>query len=127
MKFRRHGSKGFRFDEIFESLRSIPTRTGIASLVQKLRDWIGPVGGKRRFRVVIGAALITSFLVGYVIAVAILFPAPIFPRSQDVPRLLGMSLTEAREELHGIGLAVAETSVPLMNIFMLARFRFEGS
>ena len=89
--------------------RGVPSRFGFSKLGQSLGAWIGPVGGKRRSRVVAAGAMITAFLVGYVVAITLLFPAPIFPRSQDVPRLLGMPLSEALEELDGIGLAVADT------------------
>lgn len=109
MKFRRRGNKGFGLGAFFAWIRGIPNKLGITSLGTNVGAWIGPVGGKRRFRVVTAAALITAFLVGYVVAVTLLFPAPFFPRSLDVPRLLGASLSEAREELEGMGLAVADT------------------
>jgi len=109
MKFRRHGSRGFRLDSVLGWIGGIPARLNLSRLTRIVGEWVGPVGGKRRSRVVTAAALITSFLVGYVVAATMLFPAPIFPRSQDVPRLLGMSLSEAREELDRLGLAVADT------------------
>jgi serine/threonine-protein kinase len=82
---------------------------GVSKLSQSVATLIGPKGGKRRSRFVVGVTLIATFLVGYIVAATVLFPAPIFPRSQDVPRLLGMSLTEASEALDRIGLAVADT------------------
>ncbi len=109
MKFRRHGSQGFRWTSVASLLRDIPRRMGVSRLGENLSDWIGPVGGKRLSRIVTAAALIAAFLVGYVVAITILFPAPIFPRSQHVPRLLGTPLSDALEELEGIGLAVADT------------------
>jgi eukaryotic-like serine/threonine-protein kinase len=109
MRFRRHGNKGFRLGVVFEWIRAIPKTLGLTSLSKNLGTWIGPVGGRRRSRVVTAAALLTAFLLGYVVAVTLLFPAPFFPRSLDVPRLLGSSLSDAREELESIGLAVADT------------------
>jgi len=58
---------------------------------------------------VTAAALITAFLVGYVIAATLLFPAPICPHSQRVPRLLGTPLSDGIQELENIGLAVSDT------------------
>lgn len=105
MKFRRHARGRSR------SRRSKASSGGLAigMLRQNLSDWVGPVGGKRRSRIVTAAALVTAFLFGYVVAATLLFPAPIFPRSQDVPRLLGMPLSEAGEELQSLGLSVADT------------------
>lgn len=109
MKFRRHRSDGFNWATITDWIREFPGRTGLATSVREFSAWIGPVGGKRRSRFVAAAALVTAFLVGYVVAATLLFPAPIFPKSLDVPRLLGMPLTEASEELNNAGLAVADT------------------
>lgn len=109
MKFRRHGGKGFHLGALFAWLKTLPKRYGIGDVVRRFAAWIGPVGGKRRSRFVAVSAMITAFLAGYVIAATILFPAPIFPRSQDVPRLFGMSLAEASEALENAGLAVADT------------------
>lgn len=111
MKFRRHGKSGFRWEGFFEWLRAIPKNLGLTTLSRNLSAWIGPVGGIRRSRVVAAAALISAFLVGYVIAAALLFPAPIFPHSVNVPRLLGNSLSEARQEIESVGLAIADTEV----------------
>jgi len=109
MKFARHRTRGFRWGVVFEWLRTIPQFLGVSRLSRNFASWIGPVGGRRRSRFVTAAALITAFLVGYVVAVTLLFPAPIFPHSQGVPRLLGTSLSEAREALERVGLAVADT------------------
>jgi len=109
MKFRRHGTKGVGSGSVFGWLEAISKKLDFTELRSKLGTWVGPVGGKRRSRVVTGAALITAFLAGYVVAATVLFPAPIFPRSLAVPRLLGTSLADAREELENVGLAVADT------------------
>ena len=111
MKFRRHRAERFRWGVVWEWLRAIPKYLGIPSLSQRFAAWIGPVGGKRRSRFVTASAVITAFLVGYIIAVTVFFPAPIFPRSQEVPRLLGMASSEAREALNALGLAVADTEL----------------
>lgn len=111
MKFRRHGSQGFRLAGVLDWLRAVPRRFGFSRLGERLSTWIGPVGGKHRSRVVAAAALIAAFLAGYVVAITLLFPAPIFPRSQQVPRLIGMPLSEAESELERLGLAVADADV----------------
>lgn len=108
MRFRRHRSRGFRWGVVFEWLRGIPKLLGFTGLSRSFAARIGPVGGKQRSRFVTVAALITAFLVGYVVAVTLLFPAPIFPHAQDVPRLLGMPLAEAQEVLERVGLTVAD-------------------
>ena len=111
MKFRRHGKQRFRWGGILEWFREIPQKLGLGRLSRNLGAWIGPANGKRRTRVVAAAALTTAFVVGYVIAVTLLFPAPFFPRTLVVPRLIGTSLSEAREELENMGLAVADTEI----------------
>ena len=109
MKFRRHSSHGFRWGRIFEQLRTMPDKLGLTKLSVNWGAWIGPVGGKRRSRVVTATAMVAAFLLGYVVAVTLLFPAPIFPQSKPVPRLFGASLSEALEALDRVGLAVADT------------------
>jgi serine/threonine-protein kinase len=109
MKFRRHWTPRLRGQTILEWVRAVPRVLGFRWLSGKLPDWIGPVGGRRRARVTTAASLIAAFLAGYVVAAAVLFPAPFFPRSLAVPRLLGMTLSEAGEALERIGLSVADT------------------
>ena len=111
MKFKRRRARRLRRGVVWEWLKAIPKHLGITSLGQRFASWIGPVGGKRRSRFVVGSAMVTAFLLGYMIAVTILFPAPIFPRSHEVPRLLGMPSSEARQALEEIGLAVADTEL----------------
>ncbi len=122
MKVRRRGARGFSWGKILDSIKAVPKQLGLVRLGSISSGWIGPVGGKRRSRFVAGAAVIAAFLVGYVIAITLLFPAPIFPRSQEVPRLIGMPLSEAREALDELGLTVADTEyvnhpeAPRMNV-----------
>ncbi len=75
-------------------------------------------GRSRRARllVVLGAALV-PFVVGYVIAVAVIFPAPeIAGQGVTVPSLVGMSTDEASQTLAGLGLGALEiTSLPHPN------------
>ena len=61
MKFRRHGNRGFRWGVVFEWLRASPKKLGFTTPTKNLVAWIGPVGGKRRSRVVTAAALIAAF------------------------------------------------------------------
>lgn len=49
-------------------------------------------------------ALLVTFVVGYAIAALVLFPAPIFASSKSVPRVIGMSLKDARQAITSAGL-----------------------
>lgn len=53
----------------------------------------------------IGAGMI---LAGYLTAYLILFPAPILPGHQEVPRVLGLTLAEAQAEIQRMQLRVTE-------------------
>lgn len=110
MRFRRHDSRGFRWDALFGWVRFIPPWLGLPPLIKRIVAWIGPVGGKRRKRTVAAGALFAAFLLGYLIAATVLFPAPIFPRTQSVPNLIGTPLEEAVETLQDLGLGVSDTS-----------------
>jgi len=49
-----------------------------------------------------------ALLAGYLTAYLVLFPAPIFPGHQEVPRVLGLTLAEAQAQLTKAQLEVAE-------------------
>ena len=49
-----------------------------------------------------------TLLAGYLTAYLVLFPAPIFPGHQEVPRVLGLTLAEAQAQLTQAQLEVAE-------------------
>ncbi|HYT71937.1 MAG TPA: PASTA domain-containing protein [Gemmatimonadales bacterium] len=55
-----------------------------------------------------GAALAAAVLAGYLTAYLIIFPAPILRRHQVVPRVLGLSLQEASDELRKARLRVQD-------------------
>ena len=109
MKFRRHGNRGIRWEALFGWTKKIPPWLGIPTIVKGVADWIGPVGGTRRKITVALGALLAAFLSGYLISAAILFPAPLFPRAQTVPRLIGEPLDEAIETLESMDLIVSDT------------------
>lgn len=53
-------------------------------------------------------ALLGALLGGYLTAYLLLFPAPLLQRSGVVPRVLGLSLQEASEQLRKVGLQVQD-------------------
>jgi serine/threonine-protein kinase len=71
-----------------------------------LPSWSG-----RRWAVVLGAAVIAPFVVGYFIAVSVLFPAPpVTEGGIPVPDLVGRTESEATAELSALGLGPAEST-----------------
>ncbi|MBI2073080.1 MAG: PASTA domain-containing protein [Gemmatimonadetes bacterium] len=67
--------------------------------------WAGVRGAARRrgTGLYVGTFLVT-FIVGYAIAALVLFPAPIFASSKSVPRVIGMTLDDARQAITNAGL-----------------------
>ncbi|HTS87950.1 MAG TPA: PASTA domain-containing protein [Gemmatimonadales bacterium] len=59
------------------------------------------IAGQRFLRQ--AAVVLAAFLVGYLITVFWLFPAPLFKRQHATPGLLDMGVTAAREKLEGQG------------------------
>lgn len=80
-------------------------------------DWGGVARGlgraadfARRHRSVVWlATLAGTFVVGYLLAALVFFPAPIFASSTVVPRLIGMELEPAREATLRVGLTAGAT------------------
>lgn len=72
------------------------------------RDWVGAahdLGG--RLAVVLGGVLIVGWLVGYLIATRLVFPAPPPPADlREVPDVRGTGIETASERLEGSGLAL---------------------
>lgn len=68
-----------------------------------------PETGRRRGVVLVGA-LVGALLAGYLTAALLLFPAPILPRHQEVPRVLGLPAAEAKSRLAAAGLRVDRDS-----------------
>jgi serine/threonine-protein kinase len=60
------------------------------------------IAGRRLIRQ--AAVVAGAFLVGYLVTVLWLFPAPIFRKEHAVPRVLDLGATEAREKLEAQGL-----------------------
>ncbi len=55
-----------------------------------------------------GLALVSAVLAGYLTAYLLLFPAPLLHGRQVVPHVLGLSLSEASEQLRKAGLQVQD-------------------
>ena len=74
------------------------------------RDAAGPRSGVRRLAIV-AAAFLLSFVIGYVVAVRLLFPpADIYGEAIDVPSLIGKTVDEAQRELAAAGLGDVEVT-----------------
>jgi serine/threonine-protein kinase len=63
------------------------------------RGWFSQLTPPQRRAVIAGGALAGSVLLGYLAAALVLFPAPVFVREAEVPRVIGLSLDSARAEL----------------------------
>lgn len=50
-----------------------------------------------------------TLIIGYAIAALVLFPAPIFASSKSVPRVIGMTLDDARQAITNAGLSAQRT------------------
>lgn len=88
-----------------------PTRgplslAGVDGALRRLRRGLDRLPGRRGMWLWAGG-LLGAFLVGYVIAATVLFPAPIFARTAAVPRVIGMPQERAEATLTGAGLQVA--------------------
>lgn len=83
MRIRRHTSPGIDWSQMGSRFRS--------------------VASARVLLIGLGA-VVAAFVVGYVVAVLVVFPAPIFASEKAVPRLTGMNADEAREALVAAGL-----------------------
>jgi serine/threonine-protein kinase len=96
MKFRRRGSAGLEWGNWFRWIGAIPR-------------WIRGLDAKKRRLLTSTTTLLAAFVVGYGIAVFVLFPAPIFARDQAVPRVLGLELEVAEQTLVAAGLSPNDT------------------
>ena len=96
MKFRRHTS-GHR------SWRSIVAP--LARAMHQIRMAIDRLPGSRTIWVW-AASLVAAFAIGYVVAITVFFPAPIFARATTVPRLVGVPFERAEQSVRGAGLQV---------------------
>ncbi len=67
-----------------------------------------PLSPRARFALTTAGAFVGTFVLGYLIAALILFPAPIFATTRTVPRLLGLARTEAETRVADKGLRVAD-------------------
>lgn len=94
MKFRRHAPQAPNW---------AAWRAAMAGQARRLREVLGR--GRRRSVLLWSGAFAAAFVVGYLVAALVLFPAPFFAGTISVPRLLGMSRAEATETLNNAGLA----------------------
>lgn len=78
-----------------------PPATGLDWLVGR---WRWPYD--RRRTLIVGGALAGSFVVGYLFAAMVLFPAPILAVSHSIPRVLGTTEDAARETLRNAGFGI---------------------
>ncbi|HTR20926.1 MAG TPA: PASTA domain-containing protein [Gemmatimonadales bacterium] len=70
-----------------------------------LRDWHFRLPTLPRTTLVSwGIAAAIALLAGYLVAALLIFPAPVLPSRQTVPRVLGMTLPQARQEIQRAGL-----------------------
>ncbi len=63
---------------------------------------------RARFALTTLGAFVGTFLLGYLLAALVLFPAPIFATTRTVPRLLGLARTEAETRIADGGLRIAD-------------------
>ena len=96
MRFRRHRPAG----TLGKLLRAAVTR--VSGLIDTR-------GSKRRRLVLAALVFLTPFLLGYVMAATVLFPAPFLANSQPVPRILGLAADDARRALQDRGLVSNQT------------------
>lgn len=102
MRFRRHSRGSERRLGVPPWLEAIWTRvaTGFPVLVSR-------TPGGRRTWLLVGGTL-GAFAVGYLVAVLVLFPAPIFATTITVPRVLGLSQDRAATSLADAGLRLGQ-------------------
>jgi eukaryotic-like serine/threonine-protein kinase len=67
-----------------------------------------PLSPRARFALTTAGAFVGTFVLGYLIAALVLFPAPIFTTTRTVPRLLGLARTEAETRVADDGLRIAD-------------------
>ena len=96
MRFRRHTSGDQSWQSILAPLEKATRRVRLA---------IDRLPGSRAI-CIWAASLIGAFVIGYVVATTVFFPAPIFARATTVPRLVGIPLEEAEQSVRGAGLQV---------------------
>ncbi len=63
---------------------------------------------RHRTGVVVGSTFAGTFLLGYLVAALVLFPAPIFAATKSVPRLIGLARAEAESRLESDGLLLGD-------------------
>ena len=76
-----------------------------------LRQWLRDMGAGKRRLLILAATLFTAFLAGYALATLVLFPSPIFARSEAVPRVLGLTLDDAARALAAAGMVASDTAL----------------
>lgn len=114
MKFRRHQPPAFRVN--WHKLRMWVTAPvqWLGHRFKRLDPLFSRIAaeGTSQRRWIVGASAATvMFVVGYLFAAAVLFPAPIFPRTKQVPRVIDLTLSDAEEALHAALLTVSDTEL----------------
>jgi serine/threonine-protein kinase len=95
MRFRRHQPRGSNWTGWLEPLTRRLRR--LAALPKRGKLVVSLIG------------FVGAFVMGYIIAALVVFPAPILASNVPVPRLLGMERSAAIEALADVGLAVGDT------------------
>ena len=87
----------------------MPRRRDWSSTVRRMvrLPRLKPLPARQRVLLWVGG-FTAAFVVGYVVAALVLFPAPIFASATGVPNVLGMMEDEAERALTEAGLAVGE-------------------
>ncbi len=95
--------------------RSEPDQVPPAEGVLGATPWRWQLSPRHRWALAVTAVFGGAFLLGYLVAVFVLFPAPIFAATKSVPTLLGLSQSAAEQRLEEGGLLlgnVERTSHP---------------
>jgi serine/threonine-protein kinase len=66
--------------------------------------------GRLRWLLFAVAGIAVTAGAGYLVAALVFFPAPLLPSERQVPRVMGLSETQARRELEGAGLVAEPAS-----------------
>ncbi len=114
MKFRRHQPPAFGLD--WHVLRAwlvapIDWSTRAFRRLEPILRALPGEGTRERKWLLRALAAAGMFAVGYLFAALVLFPAPIFQRTQEVPRVVGLTLSDAEEALAAALLAVSDTEL----------------
>jgi serine/threonine-protein kinase len=74
-----------------------------------MREYLRELAGGRILLIGLGT-VVGAFVIGYVVAALVIFPAPIFASEKTVPRLLDMDAEGARMALEALGLNTGDVA-----------------